>query len=129
MFRGVVLEQLLQALPPTSAGTVVAIVVSSAAFSAVHFIKRADPGKPVWQPAFGLFVVGCLLAVAYVVGGRSLWLPIALHAAAVFVTEVARLYVAYKGPAWLIGFAEFPHCGLVGTVFLVCVDIALVVLI
>ena len=63
-----------------------------AAFSSVHFIKPPYPRKSVWQAAYGLFIVGCLLGFAYVVGGRSLWLPIVMHSAVVFFVEVMRLY-------------------------------------
>lgn len=129
VFRGILLEQLLRSFPRSHAYTVLAIGLSSAAFSAVHFIKRSYPGKPVWQPAYGLFLIGCLFGLAYVIGGRSLWLPIVMHAAAIFVAEVMRLYVVFLGPSWLIGYSEFPQSGLVGSIFVLCVGIALVVLI
>ena len=129
VFRGVLLEQLLRSFPQSRTYTALAIILSSAVFSSAHFVKRAYPGKPVWQPAYGLFIVSCLFGLAYVLGGRSLWLPIALHAAAVFVVEVAKLYVVFQAPAWLVGYAEFPQSGLVGSILVLCVAIALVVLI
>jgi len=129
VFRGVALEQLLQSLPRSVAYTALAIVLSSAAFSSVHFIKKPFPGKPVWQPAYGLFIVGCLFGLAYVVGGRSLWLPVAMHAAAIFVVEVMRLYVVHQGPPWLAGRSEWPQSGLVGSLFVLGMGIALVMLI
>jgi hypothetical protein len=95
----------------------------------LHFIKRSFPGKPVWQPAYGLFFFGCLLGLAYVVGGRNLWLPIVIHATAIFVTEVPRLYAVYQGPAWLLGYAEFPQSGLAGSILVFCVGVALIALI
>jgi len=73
--------------------------------------------------------VGCLFGLAYVVGGRSLWLPIVVHATAVFVIEVARLYLVFKAPPWLIGFPESPQNGLVGTIFVLVAAIALLALI
>ena len=106
-----------------------AIVLSSAVFSSVHFFKRAYPGKPVWQPAYGLFMIGCLFGLAYVVGGRSLWLPVVMHAAAIFVIEVMRLYVVLQGPSWLLGYSEWPQSGLLGSIFVLCIGIALVALI
>jgi hypothetical protein len=127
VFRGVLLEQLLRALPPSPTDTVLAIVLSAIVFSAVHFIKRPYPGKPIWQPAYGLFIVGCLFGLAYVIGGRSLWLPIAVHAGGILVTEVARLYVVYQRPPWLLGYAEFPHCGLAGSLTVLVMAIALAV--
>jgi membrane protease YdiL (CAAX protease family) len=129
VFRGVLLEQLLRAFAPSLASTVLAIVLSAAAFSSVHFIKRSYPGKPVWQPAWGIFNVGCLFGLAYVVGGRSLWLPIALHAAAIYVVEVMRLYVVFVGPPWLVGYSEFPQSGVLGSLVVLCVGLALVALI
>jgi Type II CAAX prenyl endopeptidase Rce1-like len=129
VFRGVVLEQLLRSLPPSDASTVLAVALSAAVFSGVHFIKRSYPGKPVWQPAWGLFIVGCLFGLAYVVGGRSLWLPVAMHAAAIFVTEVLRLYTVPKAAPWLVGYAEWPQCGLVGSLTVLGMGIALVALI
>jgi hypothetical protein len=62
-----------------------------------------------------------------VIGGRSLWLPIVMHAAVGFVVEVMRLYVVYQAPAWLVGYSEFPQSGLVGSMFVACAAIALVV--
>jgi membrane protease YdiL (CAAX protease family) len=129
VFRGVVLEQLLQSFPRSHTYTVLAIVLSAAVFSSVHFIKRPYPGKPVWRQAYGLFIVGCLFGLAYVVGGRSLWLPIVMHATTVFVIEVMRLYAVHRAPPWLLGYSEFPQSGVVGSIFVLCVGIALVVLI
>jgi hypothetical protein len=129
VFRGVLLEQLLRSFPQSQAYTALAILLSSAIFSSVHFIKRAYPGKPVWTWAYGLFIIGCLFGLAYVIGGRSLWLPIAMHAAAVFVIEMMRLYVVFQGPPWLLGYSEFPQSGLAGGVFVVCAGTALMMLI
>jgi membrane protease YdiL (CAAX protease family) len=129
VFRGVLLEQMIRALPESRISAALAIVASAAVFSLVHFVKPAYPGKPIWQPAYGLFIVGCLLGLAYILGGRSLWLPIALHAAAVYVVEVMKLYVVFRAPAWLVGYPESPQSGLCGSVFLPAVAIALIVLI
>lgn len=129
VFRGVLLEQLLRTFPQSDAYTALAVAASSAVFSSTHFIKKSYPGKPVWQPAYGLFIVGCLFGLAYVVGGRSLWLPIAAHGAAVFAIEVMKLYVAFTGPPWLIGYAEFPQSGLLGSLLVLGAAMALVLLI
>jgi CAAX prenyl protease-like protein len=128
VFRGILLEQLLRSLPSSHVFTALAIVVSSAAFAAIHFVKPAK-GKSVRQASYGYFLVGCLFGLAYVVGGRSLWLPIVVHASAVFGIEVARLYVVFQAPRWLVGFGESPQSGLVGSIVVVLVGIALVVLI
>lgn len=127
VFRGVILEQLLQALPQTRTYAALAVVGSAAVFSSLHFVKRPHPDR-VWQPAYGLFLVGCLFGLAYVIGGRTLWLPIVVHAAAVLGVEVLRLSVHYRAPAWLIGYQEFPQCGLTGTVAIIAIAIGMVVL-
>jgi membrane protease YdiL (CAAX protease family) len=128
VFRGIVLEQFLRSLPPSAAYTTLAIVVSSLIFSSIHFVRRPVPGR-VWLPAYGLFIVGCLFGLAYVVGGRSLWLPIAMHGAAVFGIQTVRLYVVFKGPVWLLGYPEFPQCGVLGSLVVLVSAIALVVLV
>jgi len=128
VFRGVLLEQLLQSFPQSPTYTALAIVLSSVVFSSVHFIKR-HPGKPIWQPAYGLFIIGCLFGFAYVVGGRSLWLPIVMHATAIFVIEVMKLYAVHRAPLWLLGYTEWPQSGLVGSIFVLCTGIALALLI
>jgi hypothetical protein len=128
VFRGILLEQLLRSLPSSPVFTVLAIGLSSAAFAAIHFVKPAK-GKPVRQAAYGYFLVGCLFGLAYVVGGRSLWLPVAVHASAVFGIETLRLYVVFDAPRWLIGFSESPQSGLVGSLVVVLVGIALVALV
>jgi hypothetical protein len=128
VFRGIVLEQILRSLPASTFYIALAVVVSSLVFSAIHFVRRPLPGR-VWQPAYGLFIVSLLFGLAYVVGGRSLWLPIAMHGAAVFGIQTVRLYVVYKGPTWLLGYPEFPQCGLLGSLVVLVAAIALVVLV
>jgi hypothetical protein len=78
---------------------------------------------------YGLFIVSCLFGLAYVVGGRSLWLPITVHGAAVLAIEVMRLYVVFDGPPWLLGYGEFPQSGLFGSLTVLAVAIGLVLLI
>jgi hypothetical protein len=128
VFRGIVLELLLQSLPSSAGFTALAIALSSAVFASVHFVKPTK-GKPILQATYGYFIVGCLFGLAYVVGGRSLWLPIVVHATAVFVIEVARLYLLFTAPRWLIGFPESPQSGLIGSIFVVAAGIALIALI
>jgi hypothetical protein len=126
VFRGVVLEQLLRALPPSTESTVSAVFLTSILFSSVHFFRRHHDDRRMWQAAYGLFLVGCLFGLAYIVGGRSLWLPIAVHGAAVFAIETMRLYVVFQGPPWLIGYGPFPQSGLIGSVFVLGIAIGLV---
>jgi hypothetical protein len=128
VFRGVLLEQLIRSLPASRGYEALAVIVSSAAFASVHFIKPRT-GKPVWQAAWGYFIVGCLFGLGYVVGGRSLWVPIVLHGTAVLVIEVMRLYVVFQAPPWLIGYGEWPQSGLIGTIMILSMAIAVVLLI
>ena len=99
MFRGVLLEQILRSLPQSDAYTALAIALSSAVFASLHFVKRPEGRQARSGSRPTVFSSSsCLFGLAYVVGGRSLWLPIAVHGAAVFAIEVPKLYVAYHGP-------------------------------
>jgi len=129
VFRGTILEQLLQVMPQTLPYAVAAVLVSAVVFSSVHFIRRQPSNKPVWQQAYGFFLAGCVFGAAYIVGGRNLWVPIAMHASAIFLIEVGRLYCQFIGPRWIIGFAESPYSGVVGTATIAAMTIVLVVLI
>jgi membrane protease YdiL (CAAX protease family) len=128
VFRGVLLEQLIRSFPASRTYEALAIVVSSAVFASVHFI-RPRTGQPIWRPAWGYFIVGCLFGLGYVVGGRSLWVPIMLHGTAVFVIEVMRLYIVFQAPPWLIGYGGSPQSGLIGTIMILIMAISVVVLI
>jgi membrane protease YdiL (CAAX protease family) len=128
VFRGTLLEQLLWSLPQSHAYSALAIVVSAAIFAVAHFIKPPR-GKPVIQGIYGYFTAGCLFGVAYVVGGRSRWLPIVLHATAILVVEVMRLYTVHQAPRWVAGFPEGPHSGVPGSLVILGMAVALVVLI
>ena len=110
LFRGLVLDQMLRALPVGGVGSALAIVFSAAVFSGVHFIRRAR----TYRPALGLFVLGCLLGVAYLAGGRTYWLPVGIHAGGILATQILRPFVEYRGAAWLIGSRDYPLAGAIG---------------
>jgi membrane protease YdiL (CAAX protease family) len=110
LFRGVVLDSLLRAMPGRE-GMLVAIVIGAAIFASVHFFR---PQKRVLLPAMGLFGLGVILGAAYVLGAYSYWLPVAIHAGGVVFIQVSRPFVEYKGPAWLVGYSSYPICGLLG---------------
>lgn len=115
VFRCVLLEQLLVALPDTRPGMLAALVASSAVFSAVHFVAPKPPGEPVWQAASGLFFVGCAIGAGYIRGGRTLWLALAIHAAGIACVEAPRVLTRFERRGrWLVGTREFPHSGLFG---------------
>jgi hypothetical protein len=124
VFRGTLLAQIAAALPASRASELVAITASSALFSALHFV-RPDDQRPLWQPAAGLFLFGALCGTAYVSSGHTLWMPVTIHAAGIFVTETMRLYTVFQGPRCMIGFSCFPHCGLVGATTLIVLAIVL----
>jgi hypothetical protein len=115
VFRGIILEQLLETMPSGLGYRTTAIIISALLFSSVHFIRPQPIGKPVWLQAYGFFLAGCIFGVAYVVSGRNLWVSIALHAWAILIIEIERLYCHFVGPRWLIGFAESPYSGVLGT--------------
>ncbi len=110
LFRGVVLDTLLRAMPGR-AGMVLAVLLGAAVFAAVHFFR---PQKRVLLPAVGLFGLGVILGTAYILGGYSYWLPVAVHAGGVVFIQVSRPFVEYKGPPWLVGYSSYPICGLLG---------------
>jgi Type II CAAX prenyl endopeptidase Rce1-like len=111
LFRGLVLEQLTQALPMTAMGRAAALVVSAFIFSAAHFLR---PQKHTWLAAVGLFYVGLVLGAVYLLSGHSYLLPIAFHAGGVFYIQATRPVARYEGPAWLIGRPTYPIAGALG---------------
>jgi len=121
VFRGVLLDALLDTIGPAGA-----IVLSAAVFASVHFFR---PQKRLLLPALGLFALGVLLGAAYVLGGRAYWLPVAIHAGGVVFIQLLRPFVEYRGPPWLVGYSSYPICGLFGvtsmTLYLVGVSHAL----
>lgn len=108
IFRGIVLHQLLAVFSDTVAGQAVAIAVSAAIFSSVHFFR---PQKATAFPAMGLFGLGYILGILYVAGGYSYWMPVAMHAAGILGIQWHRPFASYDGPAWLIGFRSYPIAG------------------
>jgi CAAX protease family protein len=102
-FRGIVLGILLR-----TGRKVLSVIVVSALFAAVHFLKGSEwePAIVTWTSGFQsigdalagfgdpmlvlaafatLFLIGCILADARVLT-RSLWLPISLHAGWIFAS-------------------------------------------
>src|SRR5262249_55045141 len=76
LFRGILLAQLLVVMPG-AVQRIVAVVLSAALFASVHFFR---PQRRVFLPAVGLFGLGIILGLAYVVAGNAYWLPAAIHA-------------------------------------------------
>lgn len=111
VFRGVVLEELLRALPETPLGMGLPVVLSAVVFASAHFIRPLRPVASLW---LGLFALGVGLGAAYVAGGHTLWLPVAMHAAGVWYIQVSRQFVQYQRPPWLMGYRSYPICGVIG---------------
>jgi membrane protease YdiL (CAAX protease family) len=111
VFRGVILEQLLRALPQTSVGVGLAVVLSAIVFASAHFIR---PQRPATLPGLGFFVIGLALGSAYIAAGHTLWVPAAMHAAGIWYTQVLRPFVHFQGPPWLIGNRSYPMFGVLG---------------
>jgi hypothetical protein len=122
VFRGAILGQLLDAFEQNSAGMILAVLVSAVIFSSVHFIR---PLKKTILPAIGLFALGIALGIAYILAGRNCWLPIAIHASGVWVIQILRPFVVYRGPAWLIGYPSYPICGLLGILSMAILSVIL----
>jgi membrane protease YdiL (CAAX protease family) len=107
LFRGFLLRYLRW--NDSTAVTVSAVVVSSLIFAFVHNLR--DPLgwlTPQLFPLFvGLFILGVLLAVTYLVTG-SLWCSIGLHAGLVTVGEVLlrRHVIAIDFSPWWLGGAN-----------------------
>ena len=110
LFRGVILDQLLKTIPG-AVGNAAALITSAAIFAAAHFFR---PQKRLLLPAVGLFGLGVMLGVAYVIGGHSYWLPVGVHAGGVLFILLHRPLVEYRGPAVLIGYSSYPNGGLFG---------------
>ena len=124
VFRGVILEQMLNVLPGTRWFQVLAVVLAGAVFASVHFLR---PQKRLYLPALGLFVLGCVLGTAYIAGGRTYWLPAAIHSAGILGIQLSRTFAQYRGPAWLIGYPSYPIAGIMGMTGMILISAFLVI--
>lgn len=106
LFRGVVMADLLGALP--TAGPV-ALVVAVFVFAAAHYVRSV---KRYWTLG-GHLMLGLLLCVAFRQTG-TLWLAIGLHAGGILMIMGARPFFRCRGPAWITGASIFPFAGVVG---------------
>jgi membrane protease YdiL (CAAX protease family) len=111
VFRGVVTEQFLRAWGPDRVGVGAALVVTAALFSSVHFMR---PKRTVWLPWVGLFGLGLILGLAYVLAGHTYWVPVGIHAGGVLVIQISRPFTRLRGPVWLTGYPSYPISGVLG---------------
>ena len=109
LFRGIVLDSLLDAAPVWAA-----IALSAVLFSAAHFIRKT---RTYW-PAVGLAVLAVWLGIAYY-KTQGLWLPMGLHSGGILAIGVHRCFVEYRGHELFVGTQTYPIAGLVGIALMV----------
>lgn len=136
LFRGFILNALRKSLGP-----VAAVLLSSALFAAVHFIKPAEPadtdqwysglqlfsnlfakvGDTFWPEVCTLFCMGSVLATLSL-WTRSVYLAIGLHAGWVWIMMLFRLFTENQGRlVWLYGSGEWISKGWVGPIMALAV--------
>lgn len=97
VFRGFILQRLLACSTPC------AVVISSALYAVVH-VKTGSLTPATWRELGGLFLLGGVLAVSYLVT-RQLYLAVGLHAALAYGARVNKLLVGWSDAAasWFVG--------------------------
>jgi membrane protease YdiL (CAAX protease family) len=129
LFRGFILNALRKSL-----GAVPAVLLGSALFAAVHFIKPAEPtvtdqwysgllllshpfagaSLTFWPEVCTLFCMGTVLATLSL-WTRSVYIAIGLHAGWVWIMMLFRLFTENQGRlVWLYGPGEWISKGWVG---------------
>lgn len=136
LFRGYILTALRKSLGP-----VAAVLLSSALFAVVHFIKPAEPaavdhwysgfllvghlfakaGDTFWPEVCTLFCMGTVLAtLSY--WTRSVYIAIGLHAGWVWIMMLFRLFTENQGRlVWLYGPGEWISKGWIGPIMALAV--------
>lgn len=130
LFRGYILNSLRKSLGP-----VAAVLLSSALFAVVHFIKPVEPetvewysglqlfsnlfakaGDTFWPEVCTLFGMGTVLATLSL-WTRSVYLAIGMHAGWVWIMMLFRLFTENQGKlVWLYGPGEWISKGWIGPV-------------
>lgn len=129
LFRGYILNALRKSLGP-----VATVLLGSALFAAVHFIKPVEPettdrwfsgllllshpfagaGPTFWPEVCTLFFMGTVLATLSL-WTRSVYLAIGLHAGWVWIMMLFRLFTENQGKlVWLYGPGEWISKGWIG---------------
>ncbi|HKL20254.1 MAG TPA: CPBP family intramembrane glutamic endopeptidase [Tichowtungia sp.] len=130
LFRGYILTALRRSLGP-----VAAVLLSSALFAVVHFIKPAEPATVGWTSGFQLFgnlfakagdtfwpevcTLFCMGTVLATLSHwtRSVYLAIGLHAGWVWIMMLFRLFTENQGRlVWLYGPGEWISKGWIGPI-------------
>jgi membrane protease YdiL (CAAX protease family) len=107
VFRGVILQHLLVFSKP------VAVVASSALYAVVH-LKTATLTLATWLELGGLFLLGSVLALSYLVT-HQLYLAIGLHGVLAYGARINKLVIDIPETSlsWLVGTSRLVN-GLVG---------------
>lgn len=97
VFRGFILQHLLAC----SKG--LAVVGSSTLYAVVH-LKAAALDLAVWYELIGLFLLGAVLALSYLLT-RQLYLAVGLHAVLAYGARVNKLLIEFTDSSmtWLVG--------------------------
>lgn len=97
VFRGILLQPLLDMSRP------VAIIISSILYALVH-VKTGLWTPSIWLELGGLFLLGVILALSYVLTNQ-LYLAVGLHAALAYGARVNKLIVKISDQSltWLVG--------------------------
>lgn len=97
VFRGLILQRLLAISRP------LAVIGSSALYALVH-LKTAPLAFETWRELSGLFLLGGVLSLAYLVT-HQLYLSIGLHALLAYGARVNKLLIEFPNPSftWLVG--------------------------
>lgn len=91
----------------------------------LHWFTLMARGQDLLPQFIGLLLFGCILSYAFTKSG-ALYLPIGIHAGAVFVLKADALFFSGTGPrpVWLYGGKDF-SAGLIGWLFLLGLFIVL----
>lgn len=97
VFRGFLLQQLLHYSRP------LALILSSALYAVVH-LKQPHFTPTTWLELGGLFLLGNLLALTFLLT-QQLYLAVGLHAALAYMARVNKLVVSFPDTSisWLVG--------------------------
>lgn len=97
IFRGFLLQQLLSVSRP------LAVILSSAIYAAVH-LRSSTLTLATWMELGGLFLLGVVLSMSYLLTGR-LYLSLGLHAALAYGARINKLLIGipHTSLAWLVG--------------------------
>jgi len=111
VFRGFLLQQVLTYSKP------LALMLSSALYAVVH-LKHGQFTLMTWLELGGLFLLGNLLALTFLLT-HQLYLAVGLHAALAYVARVNKLFISFSDQSisWLVGTSRLVN-GIVSWVIL-----------